>query len=103
MNLSTEQIKIIMRTQEQIANKIKKWQEEDIFGFKTGDLLEHLDYAHAKDFLKPEVTEEEWSEAQAELSRESILKKMEDYMEFAWDKANSCRGISAGRSLAHYT
>lgn len=28
---------------------------------------------------------------------------MIEYMPFAWEKANNCRGLSAGRSLAHYT
>ena len=27
---------------------------------------------------------------------------MEDYMPFAWDKANGCRGLSALRSLIHF-
>jgi hypothetical protein len=26
---------------------------------------------------------------------------MHDYMSFAWDKANNCRGLSAGRSIDH--
>lgn len=35
-------------------------------------------------------------------SREDVLKRMEEYMEFAWDKANNFRGLSAGRSIQHY-
>ena len=29
--------------------------------------------------------------------------KMKEYMEFAWEKANEFRGLSAMRSMHHYT
>lgn len=89
------------RSQDEIVAEIERIKEDDFFGFKTGDLIGYLDYEHAKEYLKPEVTAEEWKASPSD--RESILKEMEEYMEFAWDKANNERGISAGRSLAHFT
>lgn len=35
--------------------------------------------------------------------RESILNEMLDYMSFAFEKANNFRGISASRSMSHYS
>jgi len=90
-----------MKTQNEIVAKVEEIKSEDIFGFKTNDLLEFLDFEHAKPYLIEGATEDQWE--QGTLARENILKKMEDYMSFAWEKANNCRGISAGRSLAHYT
>lgn len=88
------------RTQDQIVSKIREWIPKDFLGFKVNDLLVCLDWEHAKQFLKPEA-EQEWKIEPCD--RESILKKMRDYMPFAWEKANGERGISAGRSMCHFT
>lgn len=95
-----------VKTQDQIVDELRrlKGSDDDFFGFRTGDLITWLDYEHAKEFLKPECSEEEWAKTHTgELTREKILKTMEDYMSFAWDKARNCRGISAARSMEHYT
>ncbi len=90
-----------MKTQEQIVQRIKQIENRDFFGFETETLIAFLDFEHAKEFLKEGVKADEWkSEA---LSADSILKTMRDYMDFAWEKANNCRGISAGRSMSHYS
>lgn len=91
-----------MRTQEEIVDKLNEVKLDDFFGFKTMDLVSYLDYEHAKPCLKPECTKEDWPAALPR-DRESILQRMSEYMSFAWDKANNCRGISAARSMAHYT
>jgi len=93
--------KSFTRSQDEIVAEIERIKDEDFFGFKIGDLIGYLDYGHAKQYLKPEATAEDWKQSPSD--RESILKQMEEYMEFAWGKANDERGISAGRSLAHYT
>lgn len=91
-----------MRTQNEILEKLKELKiEGDVFGVKSGDLIEYLEYENVKSFLKEGVTEEEW-EPRA-LTEETVKKEMSDYMEFAWGKANDCRGLSAGRSMCHYT
>lgn len=90
---------ITKRTQDEIAARVKTRKEQDFLGFETGEYLNYLDYAHAKEFLKPETTQEQWEKVRA------LVKPPEDtikaYMPFAWDKANNCRGISAGRSISH--
>lgn len=79
--------------------------EGDIFaGMVSGDFLEFLDYAHAKEFLKAGVTEEEFMKtAPKEPTRENVIATMLGYMPFAWEKANGERGLSAARSMYHYT
>lgn len=99
MNKQEEQKTI---TQEEIVSEIKRLEKDDPFGFKRGDLLRYLDFDHAKPYLGKWVTDEDW-EFPLPKDRESILKEMENYMTFAWDKATSHRGLSAGRSMAHYT
>jgi hypothetical protein len=89
------------RSQEQIVAKIERIKNNDFFGFKTIDLIGYLDYDHARQYLKKEYTRDDWMPNPTD--RDSILKQIEEYMPFAWDKANNLRGISAGRSMAHFT
>lgn len=91
-----------IRTEEEVLAKFLEVKEEDFFGFKTNDLLERLPFKFIKQYLKEDATEEKWEEVRQPLTRESILKAMEEYMPFAWEKANNCRGLSAGRSMAHF-
>lgn len=90
-----------MRTQEQIVQQIENRKDSDFLGFETDEYFRFLDYEHAKQYLKEGTKPEQWGEP-SENSTEGILKIMLDYMPFAWDKANNCRGISASRSISHY-
>lgn len=87
------------RTQEEIVKRINAIKEDDFFGFETGDLIEYLDFDHAKEFLKPEVTKKEWNKNCKTLK--TAEAQIFEYIPFAWDKANNCRGLSAGRSMNH--
>lgn len=88
-----------MKTQDEIVARIKDRKEHDVFGFEVSEYVDYLDYAHAKEFLKEGTTQEQWEEVRGEtMTPEEAIK---DYMPFAWDKANNCRGISAGRSISH--
>lgn len=89
-----------MKTQKEIVEKIEAEKDGDFFGFFTNDLMSYLDFEHVKPYLKEGVTEDQWEPEK--LDRESILAKMHNYMEFAWEKANNFRGLSAGRSIDHY-
>lgn len=89
-----------MRTQEEIVARIEALLPKDWLGFDTQDLIFALDYEHAKPYLNDAVTSESW--APEAIDRESVVARMLDYMPFAWEKANDCRGISAGRTMAHY-
>lgn len=94
----------IKKTYEQIVERVRQLHLncEDILGFQTVDLVAMLPYSFAKEFLGKEVSEQEWEEP-LPYEEEKILEQMRDYMSFAWDKANNKRGISASRSMSHYT
>jgi len=85
-----------MRTQEEIVKKFETRKGHDMFGWEIHEYLDYLDYEHAKPFLKDSVKEEDW-----EQEKRTPAEKIKDYMNFAWEKANNCRGISASRSLSH--
>jgi len=89
-----------MRTQEEIIERIKDLKGTDFFGFQIYELYLALDHEHVKPFLKEGVEEKDWE--QTIKNDEDVKKTMIDYMEFAWEKANNCRGISASRSISHY-
>lgn len=90
-----------MRTQEEIVARIEGCRESDMFGFEWPIYLEYLHYGNAKPYIKEEIKETEWA---VNYPKDQIKCKAEaeEYMEFAWEKANECRGISANRSMAHY-
>lgn len=67
--------------------------------FQGGDLLPYMDYEDAKPFLKEGVTAQELTDARDSLG--GPIKETIDYLPFAWEKANDCRGLSAGRSVDH--
>ena len=89
-----------MKTQEQIVERIKEIEENDFFGYETNDLITYLDFEHAKQFIKEEKQaelEQTWKDDKPKDPAEEI----KEYMSFAWDKANNCRGLSADRSISH--
>lgn len=90
-----------MRTQQNILDRIAaiKAAGNDFFGFQTADLVSYLDFEHAKPFLNAGTTAEEWGKSRETLT--SPADSIKSYMAFAWDKANNCRGLSAGRSVEH--
>lgn len=90
-----------MKTQDEIIARIHAIKASDFFGTQTGDLVEFLDFAKAKEFLTDTAIEAEWKPSP--LTREYVLESMRDYMPFAWEKANGFRGLSASRSIDHFT
>lgn len=95
-----------MRNEQQILDRISTNKSRDFFGFSTFDLVEVLPFAQARDFLTEEFVtkvlagEEKWEPKSKD---DAALKaRITDYLPFAWDKANNCRGLSAGRSLQHF-
>lgn len=95
-----------MRTQDEIRAKFDelcKQGSEDFFGFMREDLIVALEFEHAKEHLKKELTKEEWDAYGERLRTDTdVIAKMRDYMDFAWEKANDKRGLSAGRTMQHY-
>ncbi len=89
-----------VRSLDEIATRIKELEagKSDWAGFEREDLVTRLDFARAKPYLKDDITADDWTP-----DGEGLYFKMCDYMAFAWGKANDERGLSAGRSLAHYS
>jgi len=96
--MTTKELVKPERTQDEIVARIKQQQSGDFLGFEVGELIPYLDFKHAKEFLKPEATEKEWPKID-----KTPKEQMIEYMDFAWGKANDMRGISAGRSIDHYS
>lgn len=93
---------VTVPTQEEILTRIAERKDDDILGFEWSEYVTFLDFDRAKPWLGEKTTREEWEKAQSKLDRETLLKRIADYMEFAWEKANNCRGISSNRSILHY-
>lgn len=89
----------MIRTQEEIVQRLRTNSTRDPLGWAVNDLMEWLKYEHAREFLQPDVTIDEWA---ALLAPKPVREQMIEYMPFAWEKANGCRGISASRTLGHY-
>lgn len=89
------------RTQEEIVARMEEIKDRDFFGHQRSDLLDYLDFEHAKPYLKEGVTPEQWEEVLRDTM--SPNARMIDYMSFAWEKANGERGLSAARTMDHYT
>lgn len=89
-------------TQDEILARINARQHDDPLGFEYHEYIMALEETHAERFLKPkdERGDDPWKPAYPDV--ESVRKTMEDYVDFAWEKANNCRGISANRSVQHY-
>lgn len=91
-----------MRTQEEIV-KFMRDNAAGFFNFVLDDCIPFLDYAHAKEFLKEECSEDKWNEVRAPYTRDHVLHVMAEYMPFAWDKALNHRGLSSSRSTSHFS
>jgi len=91
-----------MHTQQEILTRIEKRKPDDFFGFEVSEYIDFLDFEHARPFLVAGATAEVWAKQQKPNTREAVLAVMLEYMPFAWEKANNCRGISANRSIAHF-
>ena len=87
-----------MRTPNEIIERIHQRRNDDPFSFEWPFYVDVLDFKDAKPFLKPEVTEADWEPE----TIDTIKQKAINYLPFAFEKANGCRGISATRSIHHY-
>ena len=90
-----------LRTQDEIAERIRASRDDDFLGFRAEVLIGYLDFEHVRPFLKPDATPGEWTPDP--LDEASVAEAARKYMDFAWDKARGHRGISAGRSIDKLT
>ena len=88
-----------MRTTKEIIERVGDELSEDLLGTQRSDLVVCLSYGAARPFLLETAKEDEW--APESRAPADVRERMRAYMEFAWDKANNRRGLSAGRSLDH--
>ena len=93
------------RSYEEIIEKIEEInqpQSNDLSAIKINDLVDYLPFELAKKYLIDDAKKKQWGEIKPK-DRQSILEEMKDYIKFAWQKANNFRGLSAGRTMAHYS
>lgn len=92
-----------MRTQDEIEARVAALKGDDFFGFETSDLLGALTFERVKKHLREDaaVDAAKW-EAERLKTDEDVRKQIVEYLPFAWEKAVGHRGLSAGRSIAHF-
>lgn len=88
------------RTDAEIVKRIAERLPVDVMGFEMYDLARCLPFHTAAALLPATYTEDEWT--QLPRDRDSVVAQMLEYMPFAWEKANDCKGLSAGRTMAHF-
>lgn len=87
----------IVRSVEEIKARMKEVENQDWIGTRRNDLLAALSFEDALPFLKEGVTSDQWSDPQ------DPIVQAREYLAFAMGKAENHRGISAGRSVEHFT
>jgi hypothetical protein len=97
--LINESGEIVVRTEEQIVARIEARRAADLLGFEWPMYLGSLSFDKARPYLKEDAKPDDWPTPR---TVEDIRKEAIEYMPFAWEKANNCRGISANRSVMHY-
>jgi hypothetical protein len=88
-----------MRPQQEIIARIEARKPEDPLMWEYPYYISSLTFENAKRFLSDDkLVPEDWGL----MTSDDIRKTCIDYMPFAWEKANGCRGLSAERSIHHY-
>lgn len=103
----------VARTVDEIKAQMEAYKKAGgLFDFRPADLVEYLEWKDALEFLNEDAqrdkddpkAESDWNLNRKDTSdKDGIIKVISDYLAFAWDKANGQRGISAGRSMNHYS
>lgn len=90
----------IPRTEAEIVARIKArgGPGVDIFGVERSRLLDALPPEAAQQFYRDGST----AGPRKLDTREQCAAEVKSYLEFAWGKANGCRGLSSARSIAHF-
>lgn len=92
-----------MRTQDEIVARFNERKGDDFFGFEVGEYLNALTWDNAKALYKDgsEMTAEKFGEPNL-VTDEAVREQMAEYVDFAYEKINNERGISANRTIQHY-
>ena len=92
----------VVPTVEEVDKRYDERSADDIIGFETNEYLKYMSFDKVRAIVKKDMTDDELRNILCDVSRDYMLNHMEEYMEFAWEKANGMRGISANRSIEHY-
>lgn len=84
-----------MRSFEEIVEKIKG--STSLFGFDAEVMVGYLPFEAAAPLLKEGARAEDWE--QEPYTRSAVIADMARYLEFAWEKVQHHRGLSALRSI----
>lgn len=91
-----------MRTQEEIVARIKSPISDDFLGTHKEDLIDFLEFEHAKEFLGDEYVSKVLDGTEKyEVQQKTPAELIVDYLPFAFGKAENERSISASRSIDH--
>lgn len=93
-----------VRDDEEIVRYYENVKANDVFGVWGTELLMRVPFSKALRFLKADHgwDEESWEKSRLKNTKEQIMWEMEDYFQFALEKAITHRGLSASRTVHHY-
>lgn len=91
----------VRRTQDEIVARVKEVKDGggDVFGAEQMDLIEQLDFDHAKEWLNEGTTQVDWDANREETAAPT---RAVAYVPFALDKIRDHRGLSAMRAVNHF-
>lgn len=90
----------MIRTQEEIKERFEA--SNDMLGTQQGDLIKYMTFENAKPYLIDEYVKQVEDGEKEWIQNTDPKKDILDYMDFAYDKAEGERGLSAGRSMLHF-
>lgn len=94
----------IERDEDEIVRYYQRVQPHDVFGIWGTELLLRVPLKRAIPFMAEDHgwDEESWAKASKRSDKESIVWEMEEYFQFAVEKAITHSGAAASRSVHHY-
>lgn len=92
------------REDDEITRYYEKIASHDIYGVWGTELLLRLPLKKAAPFMKADHgwEEESWQKSMLKKDHESVVAEMEDYFQFAIEKAITHRGLSSSRTVVYY-
>lgn len=92
----------MIRNQQEIMDRFNSEESKDLFGTQMTDLLGFMDYENVKPHLIKEFIEKVEKGEEVWTPKTDAKKEILNYLDFAYEKAENQRGLSAGRSMLHF-
>ena len=89
-----------MKNQKEIKERFNS--VDDMFGTQQADLVNYMTFETAKEFLKVDYVKKVEKRKEKWDYETDPKKEILDYLDFAYEKAEDRRGLSAGRSMLHF-